>query len=81
MMENPPLPRRELPTARQIRAFRAWLGLSQIDFATQTGIGAATVYEIEAARREPRKSTRLAITAVMQASGVTLEGGVMSLPS
>lgn len=76
-MEKPLL---ELPTGRQIRAFRSWLGLSQVAFARVAGIGAATVFEIESARRDPRKSTLLAITAVMVREGVKLDAGVLLVP-
>lgn len=41
-----------VPSPRQLKAIRSWLGINSIDFAKESGIGQSTLIDYEAQRRD-----------------------------
>lgn len=58
------------PTARQIRAARGLLGLTQEDLAKQANVGYTSLRRIESGRGDPRVSTLKALQSALEAQGV-----------
>jgi transcriptional regulator with XRE-family HTH domain len=57
-------------TKAQMRAARALLDWSQETLAHKAGIGVSTVRDFEAGRREPRQTSIVAMTTVLETEGV-----------
>jgi ribosome-binding protein aMBF1 (putative translation factor) len=64
-----------LQFAACVRMGRAALGWSQCDLARHLGMTQRAVNRIELGHTEPRRTTALAIEAIMRDAGVTLDFG------
>ena len=67
-----------MPTPEQVRAARAWLGLSQDDFVAATGIPKRTLARLELAGSVPYDDTLVRVRDALIGLGVELlfEGNV-----
>jgi len=59
-------------TPEQCRAGRAWLGLSQEEFAKRAKVGVSTLRDFEAGRREPIANNLDAIRRALETAGIEL---------
>lgn len=59
--------------AAKLRAARAVLGWSQTVFGQKAGLTQRSVYRLENADVDPKRSTRLAIEAILTRAGVRFE--------
>ncbi len=50
-----------VPSPRQLKAIRAWLGLHQPEVATAAGLSITTILEYEKVAREPHATTKRAL--------------------
>jgi predicted transcriptional regulator len=66
-----------LLTARQCRAGRAWLGISQEELATRSAVSARTIAHFEAGNRLPHDRTLKDLVRTFEEMGVVFqfEGG------
>ncbi|MGJ5134908.1 helix-turn-helix domain-containing protein [Bradyrhizobium oligotrophicum] len=58
-------------TPEQCRAARAWLNWSQDALAKAASVGASTVRDFEAGRREPTRNNLTAMKAALEKGGVS----------
>lgn len=77
-MKNEPNP--IIPTSRQVRAIRAWLGVKQPDFAKACAISHSALADFELGRRETTKEIRLCIARYVAVLGVDFRGTKIVLP-
>jgi DNA-binding transcriptional regulator YiaG len=66
-------------TPEQCRAARAWLNLSQEELAKAATVGASTVRDFEAGRREPTRNNLAAMKAVLEKGGISFVDGAKTL--
>jgi DNA-binding transcriptional regulator YiaG len=66
-------------TPEQCRAARAWLNLSQEELAKAATVGASTVRDFEAGRREPTRNNLAAMKAVLEKGGISFVDGSKTL--
>jgi transcriptional regulator with XRE-family HTH domain len=57
-------------TPEQCRAARGWLGWSQRELATRSGVAVNTVYEFETGRRTPIANNVAAMRRAIEAAGI-----------
>lgn len=70
-----------VPSARQTKAVRSWLGLSQTDFAENCGINLSTLMDYEKGNRKTSTETLTAIALyVMKLKGVRFDRAAIVLP-
>lgn len=69
-LTNMPERRDPMPTPEQVRAARAWLGLSQDDFVAATGIPKRTLARLEMAGSVPYEGTLERIRMALAGLGV-----------
>lgn len=67
-------------SARQVRAIRAYLGLTQPQFAADCSVSASALYDFEKGRRETSPGVRDAITAHVVNLGFKVQGNAIVLP-
>lgn len=69
------------PSARQVRAIRAWLGIPQGEFAKQCKISVSALADFEIGKRATKPETRAAIgLAVKEIEFVKFNGNSVLLP-
>lgn len=61
-------------TPGQVRAARALLGWSQLEAATASGLGVATLARLERSQVEPENSTIAAVVKAFEANGIVFIG-------
>ena len=70
-----------LPSARQVRAIRGWMGVSQGEFARMAGVSVSAVADFEIGKRATKPETRSALaTAVKALRDVAFSGNQLRLP-
>lgn len=63
----------------QCRAARAWLNWSQEQLAKAATVGASTVRDFEAGRREPTRNNLAAMKAALEQAGISFVDGAKTL--
>ena len=69
-----------IPSARQVRAIRAWLSVKQPDFARSCSISHSALADFELGRRETTKEIRLSIARHVATLKIKFTDGNMILP-
>lgn len=69
-----------IPSARQVRAIRAYLGLTQPQFAADCSISDSALYDFEKGRRQTSPGVREAIAAHVAALKFKVQGNAIILP-
>ena len=57
-------------TAKQCRAARAWLDMTQHELAVRAGVSISTIRDFETGQRQPIKNNLLAIETVFDQEGI-----------
>lgn len=60
----------KFPSARQLRAVRAWTGLSQPEFGARAGVSLATITNYEREAVKPSTDSKLAIGRYIAELGI-----------
>lgn len=60
-----------IPSARQLRAIRAWLGLNQFEFGQKVGVSLATINNYEGEIVKPSTDSKIAIGRYIAEIGIT----------
>lgn len=68
-----------IPTPRQLRAIRAWVGVRQPDFASRASISVAALADYELGRRQTSENVLLAIALQVSKMAVRFEDGRLVL--
>lgn len=69
-----------IPSARQVRAIRGYLGLTQPQFAADCSISDSALYDFEKGRRQTSDGVREAIAAHVAALKIEVRGDAIILP-
>ncbi len=70
-----------VPSPRQLRAIRSFLGIGQIEFAKRASVSHSTITDYELARREVTKATMQALALCVHTLGIEFRpDGAVVLP-
>lgn len=73
-------PKLHLPSARQLRAIRSWLGMHQSEFASRADVSLSTITDFEKGHRPIGKDTLYSIAKAINDLGVKFRSGSPVLP-
>lgn len=68
-----------VPSARQLRALRGWLGLSQQEFADGASVSVSALIDYERQRRQSSPDVLEAIARHVQRLKITVKGSALVL--
>jgi DNA-binding transcriptional regulator YiaG len=80
-MEIPKATAHPVPTSRQVKAIRAWLGLSQGAFAKEAGLALSTIVEYEQGKRRTSPESLAAIALYVSSLSIKWDGDALVLPA
>ncbi len=70
-----------VPSPRQVKAIRSYLGINQVDFAAKASTSPSTVTDYELSRREVSRATMQALALCVYSLGIEFnESGAIILP-
>ena len=70
----------DIPSPRQVKAVRSWLGMSQPEFAKKAGLSLSTIMDYEKEKRRTSTESLAAIGLYLKTLEVEFVAGAIVLP-